>query len=519
MNDFTVTLLADSSNHSFDINHAIDFEKYPYEVCMQEIILQPNSWVNIITGGGKYHVVYVVKNGSYRTVVDFKLNSGIYINTIQFVDTVNKSIFDALQRCEKEDKSTAISQFTTIPTQFITAKNVNEYIMNLPQDHYIVFDEILSYLFGITTSIYSYQLVSIYNNFLFNESIDFSRFLLTILWVFGNFVSPTILGSFQQPLLGMIPLDLSSTDVNYKILPKVYYYNVQRRRIKNFCITICSDFNGNVLNMLQPYQITLHFKPIYPLYYLHGFPLIVHINESQVQLNSTLNFSESAYEVCIRDIWFSYEGWPNITPGNNEIYIRNSYDDVYLGKVEALPGYYKTRSAFLGAIATSLIQWHTKQHDTRKHKISKMITFRDVFDLQNKNYIFKPKIDIYINAHMLYTLGLISHINAIPIAIKPNEVINMDKIDISRITIKNLCIYADFIDESIIACQQDALLKSIPNISYVNRYEYASDFDKYRRVQKRYVNTLGFKFKDSLESEYYLHPTCSITIGLYFKEV
>src|SRR5277367_5508643 len=104
MNDFTVTLSADSSNHNFDINHAIDFEKYPYEVCIQEIILQPNSWVNIITGGGKYHVVYVVPNGSYRAVADFKLNSGIYTNTIQFVDAVNKSIFDALQEAKKQDK-------------------------------------------------------------------------------------------------------------------------------------------------------------------------------------------------------------------------------------------------------------------------------------------------------------------------------------------------------------------------------------------------------------------------------
>src|SRR5277367_5657267 len=90
--------------------------------------------------------------------------------------------------------------------------------MNLPQDHYIAFDEILSYLFGISTSIYSYQLVTIYDKFLFNESIDFSRFLLTILWLFGDFVIPTMLGSFQQPLIGMIPLDLSCTDINYKIL-------------------------------------------------------------------------------------------------------------------------------------------------------------------------------------------------------------------------------------------------------------------------------------------------------------
>src|SRR5208282_4407959 len=207
-------------------------------------------------GGGKYHVVYVVPNGSYRAVADFKLNSGIYTNTIQFIDAVNKSIFDALQEAKKQDKTTAISKFTTIPTKFITAKSCNQYIMNLAQDHYIVFDKILSYLFGITTSIYSYQLVSIYDKFLFNESIDFSRFLLSIIWIFGNFVSPTMLGSFQQPLVGMVSLDLSSMDVNYKILPKLYYYNVQRRRIKNFCITICIDFNGNVLNMLQPYQIT-----------------------------------------------------------------------------------------------------------------------------------------------------------------------------------------------------------------------------------------------------------------------
>src|SRR5277367_6882536 len=163
-------------------------------------ILQPNSWVNIITGGGKYHVVYVVKNGKYHAVVDFKLESRIYTNTIEFVNAVNKSIFDALQEAIKQDKTTAISKYTTIPTQFITAKSGNEYIMNLPQDHYIVFDEILSYLFGITTSIYSYQLVSIYNNFLFNESIDFSRFLLTILWVFGNFVSPTIVVIERVPL-------------------------------------------------------------------------------------------------------------------------------------------------------------------------------------------------------------------------------------------------------------------------------------------------------------------------------
>ena len=94
-----------------------------------------------------------MKNGEYRAVVDFKLKSRIYTNTIQFVDAVNKSIFDALQEAKRQDKTTAISKFATIPTQFITAKSDNEYIMNLPQDHYIVFDEILSYLFGISTSI------------------------------------------------------------------------------------------------------------------------------------------------------------------------------------------------------------------------------------------------------------------------------------------------------------------------------------------------------------------------------
>ena len=215
---------------------------------------------------------------------------------------------------------------------------------------------------------------------------------------------------------------------------------MQRRRIKNFSISICNDFNGKFLNLLHPYQITLHFQSIYPLYYLHGFPLIVNINESNAQLNSTLNFCESNYEVCIRDLWFSFEGWPNITPGNNEIFIHNSYDNVYLARVEALPGYYKTRSAFLGAIATALIQGYAELQDNHKHKISSMVTFKDVFELKDGNYIFKPKIDVYLHSHMLYTMGLMPHINAVPIAIKPNDKINMNKIDISGITIK-ICVF------------------------------------------------------------------------------
>ena len=90
----------------------------------------------------------------------------------------------------------------------------------------------------------------------------------------------------------------------------------------------------------------------------------------------------------------------------------------------------------------------------------------------------------------------------------------------TRNTIRNLSIYADFIDETSISCHEDVLLKTFPNVSYVSGLEYISDIDEYKKVQKRVINKMGFKFKDSmLSTSNYLEYSCNIIIALHFKNI
>src|SRR5277367_4443961 len=127
---------------------------------------------------------------------------------------------------------------------------------------------------------------------------------MTMLWVFADFVEPTIMDSQQQPLLGMVPLDITQSDINYKLITKMFYYKVQQRKIRNITISICDDYMGNVLNITKEFIITLHVKPVLHYYYPETVPLIVNSensefilenSEAHVTLNSPLNFSEYDY--------------------------------------------------------------------------------------------------------------------------------------------------------------------------------------------------------------------------------
>src|SRR5277367_6268329 len=249
-------------------------------------------------------------------------------------------------------------------------------------------------------------------------------FIITMLWVFADFVEPTIMGSQQQPLLGIVPLDISQSDTNYKLIPKMFYYKVQQRKIRNIIISICDNYMGNVLDITKEFIITLHFKRILHYYFPETFPLIVSLknSESHVTLNSPLNFSEYDYEVCVRDVWVSLEGWPNIRQGSNmlELYNRITNQKTYL---YVRPGYYKTRYANLGAIAAPIIE-------STKYK-----TFKEVFELSSdkESYILKADIGIYFSPSMAFTLCLTSQLYSPLQLLKLNDKIYLNNFSLTHV--------------------------------------------------------------------------------------
>src|SRR5277367_6591602 len=372
MDDFTVTFMGSEGCSNLYINHAIDFETHAYEVCMQEIIIQPNSWNNVSKAGGTYIAVYhdVATGREYRAKAMFEIGN-VFRSNAELVDAVNDAILIAIKKEIVTTPNAFKSWGDKKIERFIYRTAHNKHELKIAEHNYIVFDPILSYLFGVTSNIHAPS-VMLYNDFLFDDSIDVTRFIITMLWVFADFVEPTIMGSQQQPLLGIVPLDITQSDTNYKLIPKMFYYKVQQRKIRNIIISICDNYMGNVLDITKEFITILHFKRVLHYYFPETFPLIVSLknSESYVTLNSPLNFSEYDYEVCVRDVWVSLEGWPNIRQGSNmlELYNRITNQKTYL---YVRPGYYKTRYANLGAIAAPIIE-------STKYK-----TFKEVFELSS----------------------------------------------------------------------------------------------------------------------------------------
>ena len=99
MDDFTVTFMGSEGCSNLYINHAIDFETHAYEVCMQEIIIQPNSWNNVSKAGGTYIAVYhdVVAGREYRAKAMFEIGN-VFRSNAELVDAVNDAILIAIKK-------------------------------------------------------------------------------------------------------------------------------------------------------------------------------------------------------------------------------------------------------------------------------------------------------------------------------------------------------------------------------------------------------------------------------------
>src|SRR5277367_29401 len=192
MDDFTVTFTGSKGYSNIHINHALDFETHAYEVCMQEIIIQPKSWNNVPKAGGTYFVVYydLTSGREYRAYAKFVIEKVFRINA-ELVEAVNTAILIAIKKEVVTTPNAFKSWGDKKIERFIyrTADGErNKYEVKIAEHNYITFDPILNYLFGVTSNIYAPSV-------LLYDSIDFTRFIMTMLWVFADFVEPIIMGN------------------------------------------------------------------------------------------------------------------------------------------------------------------------------------------------------------------------------------------------------------------------------------------------------------------------------------
>src|SRR5277367_3364528 len=144
MDDFTVTFTGSKGCSNIHINHALDFETHAYEVCMQEIIIQPNSWNNVPKAGGTYLAVYydLVTGRVYRAYVKFEIEK-IFRNNAELVEAVNDAILIAIKK-ELNHPFGTPNAFKSWGdkkiVQFIYRTARNKYELKIAEHNYITFD-------------------------------------------------------------------------------------------------------------------------------------------------------------------------------------------------------------------------------------------------------------------------------------------------------------------------------------------------------------------------------------------
>ena len=86
---------------------------------------------------------------------------------------------------------------------------------------------------------------------------------LAILWVFADFVSTTMAATARIPILKMVPIIDDTKAIAHNVFNMNDFVRVQRRRIKNFGVTI-QEGPGSVdeLNIRQDVVLVLYFRPI-----------------------------------------------------------------------------------------------------------------------------------------------------------------------------------------------------------------------------------------------------------------
>src|SRR5277367_1452148 len=465
--EFVITL-PHQYNESEDLNTILDFSVVPYEVCLQEIIFPSHAWQNFTEECTEVMVGIYSEDFTKSQLWKARIPARNYVSNDDLVDAINYVI------------GVIASQIPGAPAVvepkdgiFRVPDKINTFKLRLKwQWQFLVFNSVLSYILGITEN---YDCNStppiVINDFLFDDSIDLTRYTIEKIWVHADFVVPQIVGNTYFPLLALIPLDVGNASVSYKLNPLYYYVPVPRKKFASLNTFLYAAIDGSVkISIQKPYVVTLHFKQrdTIPQHIYYGFPLIVTLKGSDnltVQLNSQMDFTGRKYRVNLHDKWVSEEGWPQIRSGSSTIEVAISREVIRYSMEDS---YYNSAHELL----TSLNLYMQTVDGSTEIK---------TFWQDGKQYaIIKGKVTIVLPKELNYLYGITPTLTNERIELKEAYIFEYFKMDMKRFTLERICVFADFVKETLVGKECHQLLRIVPMRAQV--LEYSNLVDAYVEV-------------------------------------
>src|SRR5277367_3582053 len=165
--EFVITL-PNQYNESEYLNTILDFSVVPYEVCLQEIIFPSHAWQNFTEECAE--ITVGLYSADFSTSETWKVRMPVrnYASNDDLVDTISRQMHSAPAAAEPKDGI------------FCVPDKINTFKLRLKRpEQYIIFNPTLAYILGIIDN-YDCGTTppSITNDFLFDDSIDLTRYTI-----------------------------------------------------------------------------------------------------------------------------------------------------------------------------------------------------------------------------------------------------------------------------------------------------------------------------------------------------
>ena len=92
------------------------------------------------------------------------------------------------------------------------------------------------------------------------SKIDLFRNTLKMLWVFADFIEPTMVGPHLSNILRIVPIQAEFGKLEHHMFALQYYIPVKRLHLQQFRIEIREIMNGPTLKIRGKVMISLHFR-------------------------------------------------------------------------------------------------------------------------------------------------------------------------------------------------------------------------------------------------------------------
>ena len=306
--EFTYTLVSDVGNGgdiSNTCNEILDFQTNKYEVCMQDMVLSTGAWDNVRASCNMFYI-----DSKFLPQITAHIKPGRYGTLDRFINAINLAInehhYQHVVQTQTDEEHTRLQEYQGFggrfklvdfvpekpgdpgrqapdglciydnagnckpvmavepspPTPAVPAHLKFESEAVFKTETKITFSKEVAYLLGIIPTITT-PVPPIANGWKIEQSkIDLNRNNLTLLWVFADFISPTIVGNYLLPIIRMVPIQTHSGSVEHSMFALQYYVPVKQAKFADFRITIRDRLDGQPMKIRGIVTISLHFRTI-----------------------------------------------------------------------------------------------------------------------------------------------------------------------------------------------------------------------------------------------------------------